>query len=82
MLSFAFLIPFLLFGSRLHAFSITVRWVKKFSELFAFTLSVFSREALFSDRADGPTAELFLFHYFHGRPLWHGSTRLIEMVCQ
>lgn len=34
------------------------------------------------DRADGPTTELLLFHYFHGRASWHGSTRTIEMVRQ
>jgi hypothetical protein len=33
-----------------------------------------------TNRADGPTAELILFHYFHGRASWHGSTRTIEMV--
>jgi hypothetical protein len=35
-----------------------------------------------TDRADGPTTELLLFHYFHGRAPWHGSTRTIEMVRQ
>ncbi|KAJ6849669.1 cytochrome c biogenesis Fc [Iris pallida] len=48
----------------------------------SFILSVSRRSENRTDRADGPTTELLLFHYFHGRASWHGSTRTIEMVRQ
>jgi len=52
-------------------------------EHFHFERLIFSGEAQIEpDRADGPTTELLLFHYFHGRASWHGSTRTIEMVRQ
>jgi hypothetical protein len=33
-----------------------------------------------TNRADGPTTELFLFSYLYGCAWWHDSTHTISMV--
>lgn len=67
----------LVINGRLHWYPFGMR-----CEHFHFERLIFFLWKSENRTDNGPTTELLLFHYFHGRASWHGSTRTIEMVRQ